>query len=209
MVCENMNRKIEPRFRCTLPRLMLVWALLPACAWGQGWSLYEADWGSMTLGILSGIAVHEAGHLVVAKSKGYRVSHDGLSITYPGADFARSEQLQLSSAGYQAQWLLSERVLRDDNWRERKMPPGDFGAGMVLSSIGVSVAYLTVLKNHYNGDVYGVSRASGLSHDRAALMMAIPAALDTWRLFGDDVPEWVPNLSVMGKGLAMGWIWTY
>jgi len=41
------------------------------------------------------------------------------------------------------------------------------------------------------------------------LAIAIPAALDAWRLFGDDVPEWVPNLSVMGKGLAMAWIWTY
>jgi hypothetical protein len=201
--------KIEIRFLHLASRLLFLLAALPAWAWGQGWSLREADWGGMTLGVVSGIAAHEAGHLVVAKSKGYRVSHEGLSITYPGTDFTRSGQLQLASAGYQTQWLLSELVLRDDRWQERKTPPGDFGAGVVLSSIGVSLAYLTVLKNQYNGDIYGVSRASGMSHDRAALAIAIPAALDAWRLFGDDVPEWVPNLSVMGKGLAMAWIWTY
>jgi hypothetical protein len=203
----DMNKKMHPLHLAS--RLLFLLATLPACAWGQGWSLREADWGSVTLGIVSGIAAHEAGHLVVAKSKGYRVGHEGLSITYPGTDYTRSGQLQLASAGYQTQWVLSELALRDDSWQERKTPPGDFGAGVVCSSIGVSLAYLTVLKHQYNGDVYGISRASGMSHDRAALMMAIPAALDTWRLFGDDVPEWVPNLSVMGKGLAMAWIWTY
>ncbi|HLP98808.1 MAG TPA: hypothetical protein VK149_10215 [Sideroxyarcus sp.] len=196
----------------SLGKKLLLWVLLaaaPAGAHSEGWSLGEADWGQLTLGVVSGIAAHEVGHMAVAKSKGYRVSHDGMSITYPGVNFTRSGQLQLASAGYQTQWLLSEIALRDEHWQERKTPPGDFGAGIICSSIGVSLAYLTFLKNQYNGDVYGVSRASGMSHDRAALLMAVPAAMDAWRLFGDDVPEWVPNLSVMGKGLAMAWIWTY
>jgi hypothetical protein len=189
--------------------LWLLFALSPMNARGEGWSLGEADWGRLSMGIVSGIAAHEMGHLVVAKSKGYRVSHDGMSLTYPGADFTRSGQLQLASAGYQTQWVLSELVLRDDDWQERKTPPSDFGAGVVLSSVGVSVAYLTVLKNQYNGDVYGVSRASGMSHDRAALLMAIPAALDAWRLLGDEVPEWVPNLALASKSVEMAWIWSY
>ncbi|MBI5890303.1 MAG: hypothetical protein HZB47_06450 [Nitrosomonadales bacterium] len=191
--------------------LLLGWsfAILPMNVWGEGWSLGGADWGRLTLGVVSGIAAHEVGHMVVAKSKGYRVSHDGLSITYPGVDFTRSGQLQLASAGYQTQWVLSELVLRDNNWQERKTPPSDFGAGIVISSVGVSAAYLTILKHQLNGDVYGVSRASGMSHDRAALLMAIPAALDAWRLFGDDVPEWVPNLAVASKGVEMAWIWAY
>ena len=192
--------------------LLFVWLGLAASltdARAEGWSLFESDWLDVALGVVSGVAAHEVGHMVVARSKGYRVSHDGPSITYPGVDFTRSGQLQLASAGYQTQWVLSEMVLRDDKWQERKAPPSDFGAGVVCSSIGVSLAYLTVLKNQLNGDVFGVARASGMSHDRAALMMAVPAMLDAWRLFGTDVPPWVPNLAVASKGVEMAWIWTY
>src|SRR5512146_77468 len=186
-------------------------ALLPACAHGEGWFFDEAGsgWERFAMGFVSGIAAHETGHLVVAKTKGYRVGHEGLSITYPGTNFTRAGQLQLASAGFQTQWVLSEFVLRDESGHEHTRPPSDFGAGVVCSYIGVSAAYLTFLKNQYNGDVYGMSRASGYSHDRIALMMAIPAALDAWRLFGDDVPEWVPTLSVMSKGIGAAWIWTY
>lgn len=189
--------------------LGLVLGALPTGAQGEGWSLREADWMDMSLGVVSGIVAHEAGHFVVAKTKGYRVSHDGLSITYPGTNFTRSGQLQLASAGFQTQWLLSEFVLRDKNGRENTRPPSDFGAGVVISYIGVSAAYLTFLKNQLTGDIYGMSHASGLSHDRLALMMAVPAVLDAWRLFGDDVPEWVPTVSVMSKGIGAAWIWTY
>jgi hypothetical protein len=185
--------------------------LLPACAWSEGWTLDNSvsGWERFALGVASGIVAHEAGHLVVATTKGYRPSHDGLSITYPGTHFTRSGQLQLASAGFQTQWVLSEFVLRDEHGREHVKAPGDFGAGVVSSYIGVSVAYLTFLKNQFNGDVYGMSRASGMSHDRIALMMAVPAVLDAWRLFGDDVPQWVPTLSVMSKGVGAAWIWSY
>jgi hypothetical protein len=187
---------------------MLLW---PVCAWSEGWVLDQSvsGWESFTLGVASGIALHETGHFVVAKSKGYRVSHDGLSITYPGAKFTRSSQLQLASAGFQTQWVLSELVLRDRNGSEHVKPPNDFGAGVVCSYIGVSIAYLTFLENQRTGDVYGMSHASGYSHDHIALMMAVPAVLDAWRLFGDDVPQWVPALSVASKGIGAAWIWTY
>jgi hypothetical protein len=191
--------------------LMFLCALLPQRAQAEGWVLDDSasSWGRFTLGFVSGIAAHEAGHLVVATTKGYRPSHDGLSITYPGTDFTRPGQLQLASAGFQTQWVLSELVLRDVHGREHIKPPSDFGAGVVCSYIGVSAAYLTFLKNQISGDVYGMSRASQMSHDRIALMMAIPAALDAWRLFGDDVPQWVPTLSVASKGIGAAWIWSY
>jgi hypothetical protein len=160
-------------------------------------------------GLASGIAGHEAGHILVATSKGYRVSYDGLSITYPEARMSLASQLQVSSAGFQAQWLMSDFVLRDRNGKEHKKPPSDFGAGVVCSYLGVSLAYLTFLRNQHKGDVYGMSNATGLSRDRIALMLAIPAVLDTWRLFGDDVPKWVPTVSVMSKGVGAAWIWTY
>lgn len=189
----------------------LLLAMLPACAWSEGWTPDESVSGleRFALGFVSGIAAHEAGHLFVATTKGYQVSHDGLSITYPGTSFTRAGQLQLASAGFQTQWVLSEWVLRDRHGRENIKPPGDFGAGVVSSYVGVSFAYLTFLKNQYNGDVYGMSRASGMSHDRIALMLAVPAVLDAWRLLGNDVPAWVPALSVASKGIGAAWIWSY
>jgi hypothetical protein len=104
---------------------------------------------------------------------------------------------------------MSELELRDQNGREHRKPPSDFGAGVVCSYLGVSLAYLTFLKNQQTGDVYGMSNATGYSRGRIGLMLAIPAVLDTWRLFGDDVPAWVPTLSVMSKGVGAAWIWTY
>lgn len=197
-------------FRFIVSVLYLI-AMFPACAGAQGWTLDESPSGleSFALGFASSLAAHEAGHYVVAKSKGYQVSHDGLSITYPGTNFTRAGQLQLASAGFQTQWVLSEFALRDKNGHEHSKPPSNFEAGVVFSYIGVSAAYLTFLENQYNGDVYGMSRATGYSHDKIALMMAIPAVLDAWRLLGDDVPGWVPDLSVMSKGIAAAWIWSY
>jgi hypothetical protein len=185
--------------------------IMPICASAEGWTLDDTGsrWEQFAFGFASGIVGHEAGHMLVATSKGYQVSHDGLSITYPGAKMSPASHLQLASAGFQTQWVLSELVLRDQNGREHKKPPSDFGAGVVSSYLGVSLAYLTFLKNQQTGDVYGMSNATGLSRDRIALMLAIPAVLDTWRLFGNDVPEWVPVVSVMSKGVGAAWIWTY
>lgn len=207
-ITENSGMK---KYRSPFFWLLLLAAAMPTSGWGQGWSFGEggAGWQDFALGFVSGIAAHETGHLLVAASKGYRVSHDGLSLTYPGTDFTRAGQLQLATAGFQTQWLLSEFVLRDKNGDEHTTPPSDFGAGVVGSYLGVSFAYLTFLKNQYNGDVYGISRATGMSHDRVALLAAIPAVLDGWRLFGDDVPQWVPALSVASKGIAAAWIWSY
>jgi hypothetical protein len=192
-------------------RTTIILILLPTSVWGQGWVLENSvsSWERFTLGIVSGIAAHEASHVFIATTKGYNVSHDGLSLTYPGAQFTHAGQLQLASAGIQMQWVLSELVLRDEHGHEQVKPPSDFGAGVVCSYIGVSAAYLTFLKNQRQGDVAGMSYATGLSHDRIALMMAIPAVLDAWRLFGDDVPPWVPTLSVMSKGIGAAWIWSY
>lgn len=41
------------------------------------------------------------------------------------------------------------------------------------------------------------------------LLGAVPALLDGWRLFGDQVPAWIPVLSIGFKGAALTAIWTY
>jgi len=186
-------------------------ALLTGNAYGDGWSFDNAnsEWGKYALGLASGIAGHELGHYVVATSKGYTVGHDGLSIVYSGKTFTPSDQLQVASAGFQTQWLLAEFVLRDSNGKEIKSPPGNFGAGIVCAHLAITAAYIVSLKDHPQGDVAGMSHATGYSHDRIMLALTIPGALDAWRLFGNQIPEWVPQLSLIGKGLGMAWAWTY
>jgi len=190
---------------------MTVIASWPSPARAEGWTLpgSRSGWGEFALGFISGLGVHELGHFVVARAKGYSTSRDGLSIVYPDEDLAGADQLQVASAGFQAQWLTTEIALRDSRGRELKTPPGNFAAGVVSAHLGISLAYLTVLKNHKQGDVYGMSEATGYSRTRIATVLAIPAALDAWRLFGSDVPEWVPEVSLLGKGLGMVWVWTY
>jgi hypothetical protein len=75
--------------------------------------------------------------------------------------------------------------------------------------MGITLAYLTVLKNHEQGDVASMAEATKRSNDRIVLALAVPGALDAWRLFGDRVPEWVPQLSLLGKSLGIAWAWTY
>jgi len=180
-------------------------------AYGEGWSLNDArtEWGKFALGLASGVVAHELGHYVVATSKGYKVDHDGLSIVYPGAVFTDADQLQVASAGFQTQWLLTELVLRDRNGREKKEPPGNFGAGVVCAHLGITLAYLVYLKDHKQGDVVSMAEATGFSNNQIALALAVPAALDAWRLFGNQVPEWVPQFSLLSKGLGIAWVWTY
>jgi hypothetical protein len=180
-------------------------------AFGEGWSFDNAreEPGRFALGFVAGIVAHETGHYLVAKSKGYDVSHEGLSIVYPGAEFTRSDQLRVASAGFQAQWLLTELVLRDGSGKELKGPPGNFGAGVVCAHLGITLAYLTVLKNHRLGDIAGMAEATGRSNNQLALALAVPGALDAWRLFGNDVPEWVPLVSLTTKGIGIARIWTY
>src|SRR5665811_1694414 len=127
--------------------------------------------------VLQAAGAHELGHYVVATSKGYRVSHDGLYIVYPGAAFTDADRLQVASAGFQTQWLMAELALRYHNGKEMKEPPGNFGAGVVCAHLGITLAYLTVLKDRKQGDVVGIAEATKRSNDRVALALVVPGAL--------------------------------
>jgi hypothetical protein len=190
---------------------LLAFTFVPIKAYCQGWSFDEASqgWGMFALGLASGIGAHELGHYVVATSKGYQVSHDGLSIVYPGAAFTDPDRLQVASAGFQTQWLMAELALRDRNFKELVEPPNNFRAGVVCAHLGITLAYMTFLKNNMQGDVVGIAESTKLSNDQVALALAVPAALDAWRLFGNQVPEWVPQLSLLSKTLGVAWVWTY
>jgi len=162
-----------------------------------------------TLGLATGYGAHELGHITVATSKGDKVGHNGISIVYPDSTFSNSGHLQVASAGFQVQWLMAELALRDGNWKELRDTPSDYRAGVVCAHLGITFAYLTVLKNNKQGDVVGIAESTKLSNDRVAFYLALPGALDSWRLFGKAVPEWVPQLSLLAKGLGIAWAWTY
>ena len=75
--------------------------------------------------------MHKLGQVVVAKSTGYGVKRNGVSIS--------------------------------------------FATGFSFAHLGISAAYLTVLKNQPLSDSVGYAHASGLSTDRVVVLAAIPA----------------------------------
>ena len=160
-------------------------------------------------GMAAGIGVHELGHMAVASAESYGVEVRHSSIMYAGKPMTPRDHQEIASAGYQAQWLLSEAVLRHHEEHAPSQPLPAFQAGMVMSHIAISAAYLTVLRDNPDGDLRGIHDATGMSTTTLALMLAVPAALDYWRLTGNDVPRWVPALSIGCKTAAIGAIWTY
>ena len=110
----------------------------------------------------------------------------------------------MASAGFQSQWLLSElafHYLDKPDVEQRSV-----ATGAVLAHIAITTAYLTFMKNEEDGDVAGMATALGKSRSSVALTLALPALLDTWRLFGEP-PDWIPHLSRTSKGLGIVWFW--
>ena len=165
--------------------------------------------GAFSLGLIAGVAGHELGHIVVAKAGGINVEFDGLTIVYPDDDLSDQQQLRVASAGFQAQWIFSEFALRYRDNHEMTPAGDNFNAGLVWAHLGITAAYLTVLKNNNDGDIEGMSQATGISNDQLALMIAIPAALDAWRLMGTNVPSWVPTVSLSIKTIGIVAIWAF
>ncbi len=196
-------------------RLLLIGLLagsLPASnVYGEGWRPPSdmAGWGRVSLGFVSGIIGHELGHVAVATAQGNKVGFDGLSLVYPDAKLGGAEQFHAASAGFQAQWLISETVL----WHHEHQPPGhrmgDFGAGLVVSHLAITGAYLTVLYRHDLGDIRGMSRGSGAPVGQLLAAITIPAVLDGWRLFADHPPRWVPTGARIVKGVGIAAVWAY
>jgi len=165
--------------------------------------------GAFVAGFLSGYAAHELGHIIVAESLGFDAEFDGVTVVYPEAQMTDAEHLQVASAGFQASWLVSEGALRYRDNRAMTEFSDSYNAGLVVSHLAITAAYLTVLTHHEDGDIEGIAAATGASNEQIAAILAIPAILDGWRLFGDDVPRWVPTLSLGSKtvGLAVAWTW--
>lgn len=185
----------------------MLFAAVPSPA--QAWSLTDIsrDPWRFVAGFAAGLAIHEAGHVLLADLHGYSVDHDGLSLVYDGAAMSARDQLRISSAGMQAQWLVNEYVFARQ--RRNSGDIGNFGAGIVVSQLAVSLAYLTILKDHELGDVEGMHQSSGWSRDQLGVSLGLISAMDGWRLSGRSMPRWLPTVSVATKSLMIGAIWTF
>ena len=162
--------------------------------------------GWISVGALGMLLTHEAGHMAVAAVTGINANIDDLTVVYPGENLTPRHQLRVASAGFQTQWLLSEVAfgyLHDAGISKRSL-----ATGAVITHLGISAAYLTFLKDHEDGDVMGIANALGRDRDEVAVLVAIPALLDTWRLLGNP-PRWVPSLSAASKGLMAAWVWNW
>lgn len=190
-----------PRAALLLGFALLIYANDPVHAWD--WPNSGGGWAKTCLGTLTGIAIHELGHITVAKSQGIDYHWDGWSIVYDEAEGL--DRWRAASGGFQAQWVMAETVFALEKQKVRR----DFSAGMILGHIGTTAAYLTILKDHEEGDLYGMEKGSGIHRDKLAAYAAIPALLDTWRLFDDDVPSWVPLASIGAKGFGIWYVWQY
>ncbi len=181
--------------------------LLPATSHAWRFPDQQRGWKRFSLGVVSGIVGHELGHVAVATIQGNRVAFDGASLVYPDAKLGGAEQFHVASAGFQAQWLLSEAAL----WRHAHHPArpvSDFGAGVVVAHLTITGAYLTVLNSHHLGDIQGMSSGSGMAPGQLLALVSIPALLDGWRLFGHP-PRWLPSATRIIKGAGIAAVWAY
>jgi hypothetical protein len=190
---------------------ILIILLFGSTAQASPWKFsdFRNNGHSFLLGFATGYMTHELGHVLVAKAKGYSVKLDGLSLVYPDLEEGTSDHLQIATAGFQTQWLVSEAALRYRENCRFSDRGNNFSAGLVVFHLAITTAYLTFLNDHDEGDTVGASKATGLSTDQAALLAAIPALLDAWRLFAKDPPAWLPALSSATKGLGIVAIWSY
>ena len=190
---------------------LLIVLLFSSATHADSWKFSKIRHSSSAflLGFATGYMAHELGHVLVAKGKGYCVELDGLSLVYPDLPEKTPDQLQIATAGFQAQWIVSEAALRYRENRRLSDRENNFSAGLVVFHLAATAAYMTVLKNHEKGDTVGAAQATGLSTDQVALLALIPALLDGWRLFTADPPDWVPALSAGVKGVGIFAIWQY
>ena len=169
----------------------------------------KSNWGYVLGGAATTIAVHELGHFVVAEHEGADAYFDNITVKYRNTDGTDRQGLRLSSAGYQTQWLVSELGFYQLNQQAISDNKRAWNAGLIIGHLGITAAYLSFLKNHEDGDAGGVARATDNSTDKIVALLAIPALLDSWRLFGKHAPKWASWTSQGFKAVGISAIWQF
>lgn len=167
------------------------------------------NWGITLGGAATTIVIHELGHFLAAELENVDASFDGVTIKYDNTEGTDRQGLRLSSAGYQMQWLASEYAFWQLSRPQISARTRAWNTGIVLGHIGITAAYLSFLKDQQEGDSVGVSEATNMSTDQLVALLAIPAVLDSWRLFGKHSPRWASWASRGFKTVGISAIWTF
>ncbi len=169
----------------------------------------QSNW-QITIGVFAtSVVAHEAGHFLVAGLEDAEPYFDGLTVKYHNSDNSDRQNLRLSSAGFQAQWLVSEYAFLRLNSDSLEPRQSAWNTGLVLGHLGITAAYLTFLGDHEDGDVEGIAAATGLSNGEVLALITLPALLDTWRLFGNNTPRWASWVSPGYKALGISAVWNF
>ncbi len=180
-------------------------------AHSQTLSLEQAqdNWGPLLGGMAATIIGHELGHFAAAEAEGVDAFFEDFTVKYEDQDGTPRQALRLSSAGFQAQWLISEAAFLKLKSPELSASKHAFYSGLVLGHIAISAAYALGLKDHEDGDATGIAAATSYSSDEIALYVALPAAIDAWRLLAGDPPRWLPWASMGSKAIGIAAVWRF
>ncbi|HID36457.1 MAG TPA: hypothetical protein EYP39_03640 [Ghiorsea sp.] len=183
--------------------------LFPTLIFASNANKIELGSSAFWTGFAGGIIAHELGHIAVASAYGQKARLHAGSVIYPNSSFSPQESLRVSTAGFQTQWLFSEWSFYQLDKEEETILRQQHYVGLITSHIAISLVYMAGLKDEPTSDIYAASITSGRSRDELAWMALAPALLDTYRLFGHDVPAWVDYMSIGLKTAEIGFIWTF
>ncbi len=191
--------------------LIIGLALSPTIAQAQLVDLanLKSNWPIMLGGIAVTIAGHELGHFLVAEIEDADAYFDNFTVKYRNQDDSDQQALRLSSAGFQSQWIISELAFAELTQPSLSSNKQALLGGLVLGHIAITAAYLAVLKDHQEGDTTGIAGATSYSSNDIAWAIALPAAIDAWRLFGKQTPRWAPWVSAGAKAGGIAAVWQF
>ncbi|HSW30297.1 MAG TPA: hypothetical protein VLH75_12510 [Longimicrobiales bacterium] len=167
-------------------------------------------------GMATGLAIHEAGHLMVGSLVGAdfhlkKVDFKGLpffAIAHAPNLSPRAEYA-VSSAGLWMQYVASERILSaHPNLRSERRR---FEEGVLAFHVGVSVMYAGAAfaeSGPYERDTRGAADALGVSERWMGPLVLAPAVLDAYRYAHPDAgwAAWASRgLKLAMVGMTMGW----
>ncbi len=164
-----------------LPAAIVVLLLAPATRAGDFWKPFVA-------GAVSGLAIHEASHLVFDLTFDAEPRFKGVSfgpipffaLTHQSGLPPRKEAL-ISGAGFLSQHVTSELIL---SRRQGDSSVSAFDRGLLAFHMATSVAYAGAAFAEYGPferDTRGIAEATGSDERLIGALVLAPAVFDTWR----------------------------
>jgi hypothetical protein len=176
--------RIIRRCGCALP-----FVIAPAVARGQSAAdsvrLSPNYWRILTLGAVTSVLLHEAGHITMSLAVGARPTFgfDKLRPTVFSGINSRTEphkQFLFSAAGLTVQSLIDEGILDIPHARGSAFERGMLGGG-----IGTTLFYLTIGRTGSVSDVDFMARTRAMTKTQVTLLFGSIAAMHSIRISRD------------------------